>query len=245
MYRVVLSSIFLFNSAFIFAQTSTNQPKQISADLVIYGGTSAGVIAAVQAKKMGKSVVIVGPDKHLGGLSSGGLGWTDTGNKSVIGGLSRDFYHRIWQEYQKAETWKFQKRESYGGRGQGTPAIDGKNRTMWIFEPSVAEKVYEGYVKEFQIPVFRDEWLDRDSGVTKTDERITTIKMLSGKTFKGKMFVDATYEGDLMVTAGVDFHVGREGKSVYGEQYNGVQTGELFHRHHFDAIPQKLSLIHI
>ena len=239
MYRVVLSSIFLFNSALIFAQTSTDQPKQISADLVIYGGTSAGVIAAVQAKKMGKSVVIVGPDKHLGGLSSGGLGWTDTGNKGVIGGLSRDFYHRIWQEYQKAETWKFQKRESYGGRGQGTPAIDGKNRTMWIFEPSVAEKVYEGYVKEFQIPVFRDQWLDRDSGVTKTDGRIATIKMLSGKTFKGKMFVDATYEGDLMVTAGVDFHVGREGKSVYGEQYNGVQTGELFHRHHFDAIPQK------
>ena len=76
MYRVVLSSIFLFNSALIFAQTSTDQPKQISADLVIYGGTSAGVIAAVQAKKMGKSVVIVGPDKHLGGLSSGGLGWT-------------------------------------------------------------------------------------------------------------------------------------------------------------------------
>ena len=65
-------------------------------DVVVYGGTSAGVIAAVQAKKMGKTVVIVGPDKHLGGLSSGGLGFTDTGNKAVIGGLSRDFYHRVW-----------------------------------------------------------------------------------------------------------------------------------------------------
>src|SRR6266542_4244989 len=83
-------------------------------DVVVYGGTSAGVIAAVQAKKLGKSVIVVSPDKHLGGLSSGGLGFTDTGNKAVIGGLSRDFYHRVWQEYQKPETWRWQKREQYG-----------------------------------------------------------------------------------------------------------------------------------
>jgi hypothetical protein len=111
---------------------------QTDVDIVVYGGTSAGVIAAVQAKKQGKSVVIVGPDKHLGGLSTGGLGWTDTGKKEVIGGLSRDFYHRVWKEYQKPETWKFQQREEYGGKGQGTASIDGANRTMWIFEPSVA-----------------------------------------------------------------------------------------------------------
>ena len=67
-------------------------------DIVIYGGTCAAVVAAVQAKKLGKSVVIVSPDKHLGGLSSGGLGWTDTGNKAVIGGLARDFYHRVWKQ---------------------------------------------------------------------------------------------------------------------------------------------------
>ena len=98
-------------------------------DLVIYGGTAAGVIAAVQAKKMNKSVIVVGPDKHLGGLSSSGLGFTDTGNKAVIGGLARDFYHRVWKEYQKPETWRWQKREEYGNQGQGTPAIDGENRT--------------------------------------------------------------------------------------------------------------------
>ena len=112
-------------------------------DLVVYGGTSAGVIAAVQAKKMGKSVVIVCPDKHLGGLSSGGLGFTDTGNKAVIGGLSREFYHRVWQHYDQPEAWKWQKREEYGNKGQGTPAIDGAQRTMWIFEPHVAEQVFE------------------------------------------------------------------------------------------------------
>ncbi len=202
-------------------------------DLVIYGGTSAGVVAAVQAKKMGRSVIVVSPDKHLGGLSSGGLGFTDTGDKSVIGGLSRDFYHRIWQHYDKAETWKWQKRKEYGGKGQGTPAIDGENRTMWIFEPSVAERVFEDYVREFGIAVDRDQWLDRANGVKKNGARIASITTLSGKTYAGKMFIDATYEGDLMAAAGVDFHIGREANSVYGEKWNGIQVGVLHHGHHF------------
>ncbi|WP_425613408.1 FAD-dependent oxidoreductase [Anatilimnocola sp. NA78] len=210
-------------------------------DLVIYGGTSPGVIAAVQAKKLGKSVIIVGPDKHLGGLSSGGLGFTDTGNKGVIGGLSRDFYHRVWKEYQKPDTWKWQKATEYGNKGQGTPAIDGENRTQWIFEPSVAEKVFESYVDEFKIPVDRDEWLDREKGVKKNGSRITSITMLSGKTYTGKMFIDATYEGDLLAAAGVDYHVGREANSVYGEQWNGIQVGVLHHRHHFGAVKKKIS----
>ena len=212
-----------------------------SYDLVVYGGTSAGVIAAVQARRMGKTAVIVGPDKHLGGLTSGGLGWTDTGNKAVIGGLSRDFYHRIWKAYQKDEAWKFQKRSEYGNKGQGTPAIDGENRTMWIFEPHVAEAVFEDYVREFAIPVHRDEWLDRKSGVTMSQGRITEIRMLSGRVFRGKMFMDATYEGDLMAASGVDYHVGREGKDVYGEEWNGVQTTVLHHRHHFGAVPKPVS----
>ena len=98
-------------------------------DLVVYGGTSAGVIAAVQASKMGKSVVIVCPDRHLGGLSSGGLGFTDTGNKAVIGGLSREFYHRVWKHYDRPEAWRWQSRQQYGNQGQGTPAIDGSARS--------------------------------------------------------------------------------------------------------------------
>src|SRR4051794_35979489 len=90
-------------------------------DLVIYGGTCAAVTAAMQAKKMGRSVIIVSPDKHLGGLSAGGLGFTDTGRKEVIGGLSREFYHRVWLHYDKADAWKQQKKEEYGNKGQGTP----------------------------------------------------------------------------------------------------------------------------
>jgi hypothetical protein len=182
---------------------------------------------------MGKSVIIVCPDKHLGGLSSGGLGWTDTGRKEVIGGLAREFYHRIWIHYQKSEAWEWQKRSEYGNRGQGTPAVDGKERTMWIFEPHVAEQVFEDLIAEHNIPVHRDEWLDREHGVNKHDNQITSIRMLSGKSYQGSMFIDATYEGDLMAVAGVGYHVGREANSKYGETWNGVQVGVLHHSHHF------------
>jgi hypothetical protein len=210
-------------------------------DVVVYGGTSAAVIAAVQARKMGKSVVVVSPDKHLGGLSSGGLGWTDSGNKAVIGGLAREFYHRVWQHYDRAEAWKWQRRADYGNRGQGTPAIDGAERTMWIFEPFVAEKIFEALIREHEIPVVRDQWLDRARGVKKEGSRIVSITTLGGQTYAGKMFIDATYEGDLLAAAGVQYHVGREANSVYGEEHNGVQTGVLHHRHHFGVLKEKIS----
>ena len=211
-------------------------------DLVVYGGTSAAVIAAVQARQMGRSVIVVSPDRHLGGLTSGGLGWTDTGNKAVIGGLARNFYHRVWRHYQAEEVWRWQSRAEYGNRGQGTPAIDGEQRTMWIFEPGVAERVFEDLVREHGITVARDEWLDRKGGVTKSGGRITAIRTLSGRTYAGRMFIDATYEGDLMAAAGVSYHVGREANRVYGEEHNGVQTGVLHHRHHFGVLlPQKIS----
>lgn len=210
-------------------------------DLVIYGGTSAGVIAAVQARRMGKSVVIVSPDRHLGGLSSGGLGFTDTGNKAVIGGLAREFYHRIWKHYDQAEAWTWQAKSAYGNKGQGTPAIDGAQRTMWIFEPHAAEQVFEDFIREYQIPVHRDEWLNRRDGVRKTGARIQSITTLSGRVFAGRMFMDATYEGDLMAAAGIRFHVGRESTNTYGETWNGIQTGVLHHRHHFGVLKQGIS----
>jgi hypothetical protein len=210
-------------------------------DVVVYGATSGGVIAAVQAKAMGKTVVLVGPDRHLGGLTSGGLGWTDTGDKSVIGGRARDFYHRVWRHYERPEAWRWQQKAEYGNRGQGTAAIDGSQRTRWIFEPHVAEKVFEDLVREHAIPVRRDEWLDRARGVKKIGARIASITMLNGKTYAGKMFIDATYEGDLMAAAGVDYHVGREANRVYGEEHNGVQTGVLHHRHHFGVLKEKIS----
>jgi hypothetical protein len=215
--------------------------RSTEADLVIYGGTAAAVMAAVQAARMGRSVIVVSPDRHLGGLSSGGLGFTDTGDKSVIGGLAREFYHRVWQHYQQDAAWTWERREAFGNKGQGTPAIDGADRTMWIFEPHVAEQVFEDLVREHRIPVVRDEWLDRAGGVTKAGSRITAIRTLSGRTYAGRLFIDATYEGDLLAAAGVRYHVGRESSRTYGERWNGVQTGVLHHRHHFGVLKTPIS----
>ncbi|MFC2123575.1 FAD-dependent oxidoreductase [Bacteroidota bacterium] len=212
---------------------STGIDDVYTADVIVYGGTSGAVTTAVQVAKMGKSVLIVCPDNHLGGLSSGGLGFTDTGNKEVIGGLSREFYHRLYNHYQTPEAWRWQKKEEYGNIGQGTPAIDGDRRTMWIFEPHAAEEVFESFIKDYEIKVYRDEWLDREDGVVLENGFISSITMLSGKTFKGKIFIDATYEGDLMAIAGVRYHTGREANSVYNETWNGIQVGVLHHGHHF------------
>lgn len=219
------------------------QPVARQYDVVIYGGTAAAVMAAVQVTKMGKSVVIVSPDKHLGGLSSGGLGFTDTGDKSVIGGLSREFYQSVYQHYSTPAGWKWQKREEYGNKGQGTPAMDGVHRTMWIFEPHVAEQVFEERVKTHKIQVDRDQWLDRTpgKGVVKQGDRIVSITTLSGRTYAGRMFIDATYEGDLMAAAGVSYTVGRESTKTYGEEWNGVQVGVLHHKHHFGAVNGPIS----
>ncbi len=210
--------------------------KQYSADIIVYGGTSAAIAAAVEAVHSGKSVLVVSPDTHLGGLSSGGLGFTDTGNKSVIGGLAREFYHRVWQHYNDSATWKWEKHSEFGNKGQGTVAMDGENRTMWIFEPHIAEQVFEEMVKENNIRVLRDEWLDREKGVVKVNGKILSITTLSGKVFKGKMFIDATYEGDLMAAAGVSYVIGREACTVYNETYNGVQA-DIKERGHFFKDP--------
>ena len=228
----------LFLLAFLLFYCSPKTEENIesnvfSADVIIYGGTSAAITAAVQVKKMGKSVIVVSPDQHLGGLSSGGLGYTDTGDKSVIGGLVREFYGRVYAHYQQDSAWKWQKREEYGNKGQGTPAIDGNARTMWIFEPHVAEQVFEDFVSENKLEIWRDEWLDRSKGVTLSEGKITKISTLSGKTFEGKVFIDATYEGDLMAAAGVSYHIGRESNETYDEKWNGVQVGVYQHRHYF------------
>ncbi len=210
------------------------QAQTYRADVIIYGGNASAIIAAVQVKKMGKSVIVLCPETHLGGLTSGGLGFTDTGNKEVIGGLARDFYRRIYEHYQVDKNWNWQAKSSFGNKGQGTVAMDGAMRTMWLFEPHAAEQVFEDYVKEFSLTVHRNEWLDRSAkGLQKKNNTIQSIRTISGKTYIGSMFIDATYEGDLMALSGADFHVGREANSVYGEQWNGVQVGVFQHGHYF------------
>jgi hypothetical protein len=196
----------------------------IEADICIYGGTAGGVAAAVQAARMGKTVIIAEFGKHLGGMTSGGLGATDIGNKAAIGGIAREFYHRIAQHYARDDAWQFEKREEYfEKRATRATLADLKSPegTMWTFEPHVAEEILLAMSKEAKVHVHFEQQL---SSVKKKDGRITEIGMWSGQVYRAKMFIDATYEGDLMMKAGVSYTVGREANALYGETINGVRA---------------------
>jgi len=204
-------------------------------DIVIYGGTSAGVTAAIQAAKMGKTVVLIEPGEHLGGLTSGGLGATDIGNKAAIGGLARDFYRRVKLHYDQDDAWRQQTRDSYESRRQQT----GED-TMWTFEPHVAEQILREMLNENGVEVLFRQRLNRDGGITKEGTRIIEIWTQDGNRFDGRMFIDATYEGDLLALAGVSFVVGREANSDYDETLNGVQTANaVYHQFRFPVDPYR------
>lgn len=169
--------------------------EELCVDVCVYGGTSAGVVAAVAAAAAGKSVILLQPGLHLGGLSSGGLGWTDYGRKHVIGGRSRQFYARVGRHYGLAEEWHF--------------------------EPHVAEGAFGDWVREAGVPVRLAQFLDR---VEMAAGRLTRIALLGGLSVRARMFIDATYEGDLLAQAGVSYTVGRESNATYGEGLNGIQV---------------------
>ena len=191
-------------------------------DIVVYGGTSAGVAAAVQVKRLGKTVVLIEPTRRLGGLTTGGLGQTDIGNKAAIGGIAREFYQRVRKHYDEPAAWKWQTAAQYADSGQTRTA---KSETaMWTFEPSAALKIVNDMVREAGVDVIYGERLDRKKGVTKNGPRIVADHDGIGRVFRGRIFLDATYEGDLMAAAGVSYTVGREANSKYGETLNGVQT---------------------
>ena len=202
-------------------------------DLVIYGGTSAGVSAAVQAKRSGIKAVLIAPEGRIGGLTTGGLGRTDIGSKEAFGGIAREFYAAVAEWYRNPAHWTRESRDEFAARMK---AINDKRfvpdeDTMWCFEPGVALKILEGWEKRDGLEIVRGERLDRSpGGVEKKDGRITSIRMESGRVFAAGMFIDATYEGDLMAAAGVSYTVGREANSVYGETINGIQRSQGSHK---------------
>ena len=213
------------------ACSTANGNNDQSYDVVVYGGTSAGIAAAVQVKRMGGSVVVLEPGRRIGGLTTGGLGQTDIGNKAAIGGIAREFYQRVRKHYQKPDSWKWQRREEYRDGGQTKTGAG--EAAMWTFEPSAALLIMREFVREFDIPVLYQRRLDRTPrpnsgnrvrGVTLDGKRIVAIRMENGETYRGRVFLDATYEGDLMAGAGVAYTVGRESNGAYGETLNGVQT---------------------
>lgn len=191
-------------------------------DIVVYGGTSGGVAAAIQAARMGKSVVLIEPRKRIGGLTVSGLGMTDTGDKRVIGGIAREFYQRIKKHYDTDTAWRQEARDKYDRYREADDA-------MWTFEPHVAQRIILEMLTEARVPVVHAS-LDRTQGVKRAQGRITSITLTNRQTFAGQIFIDATYEGDLMAAAQVSCTVGREANSLYGETLNGVQVGNA--RHH-------------
>lgn len=191
-------------------------------DVVVYGGTSAGITAAIQVRRMGKSVVLIEPGRHLGGLTVSGLGMTDTGNKAVICGLAREFYQHVKQHYDEDSAWRQEQRAKYD---RYRPQDD----AMWTFEPHVAEGIFQRMLRDAGVPIVTEEGLERTRGVEKQGATIISITMKSGRKFLGKRFIDATYEGDLMAAAGVTYTVGREANQQYGETLNGVQIANAIH----------------
>jgi hypothetical protein len=207
------------------ATSTDNQPVPDHADLVIYGGTSSGLAAALQARRMGKKVVVIEPSSRCGGLTTNGLGHTDIGAKAAVGGIAREFYRAIRSRYSQDGAWKWQERKNYRSSGQ---SVTGDNEdTMWTFEPSVALEIFMQWIQANDIVLLTEMRLQRGNGVIFTGpdrKRISRIVMESGQTFSGDVFIDATYEGDLMADAGVSYFVGRESNTQYGETLNGVQV---------------------
>lgn len=166
-------------------------------DLCVYGGTSAGVIAAYSAAQLGMNVVIVEPGNHFGGMTAGGLGFTDIGNKQAVQGVAHQFYRKVGAHYGTLE--------------------------QWIFEPHVAEDIFMDYLDHQNITILTGYRLE---SVMKSGKKISEVKLVSEsgrKAIKADWFIDCTYEGDLMAGSGVSYHIGRESNSTYGETYNGVQ----------------------
>ncbi len=169
------------------------------ADVVIYGGTPAGIAAAAAVVREGRTVIVIEPSKHVGGVVAGGLGATDKGIEQTVGGLSRRYFEMVGEHY---------------GRS-----------IAWTFEPHVAEETFENWLAEMDgelLTLVREECLDLASGVETDSNRIVAIRMESGRRYTGQVFVDASYEGDLLAGAGVSYHVGRESREQYGEPLAGV-----------------------
>ena len=189
-------------------------------DVVVYGCTPAGITAAIEVKRHGHSVTLVCPGNHVGGLSTNGLGFADAGDHDAIGGMARQFYRDVKSRYVA---------QGYTGptRGQTTASNSPADAdTMWIFEPHVAEAVFTAWLKAAHISPVLNQKLRLDHGVARTGPTLKTLTTTTGRTYSGRVFIDATYEGDLLATAGVSFATGREANAQYNETLNGIEAAK-------------------
>ncbi|MES2982280.1 MAG: FAD-dependent oxidoreductase [Verrucomicrobiota bacterium] len=219
--KLIIPSTLLLTLSALLTFHGVSPAADHKADVVVYGDASGGVTAAVQAASMGKSVVLVSQYGHLGGLTSSGLGWTDIGNDAILGGLSRNFYHAAYLHYQKDESWNLEKRAGFPEMAQGTLAFNPKNELASVFEPKIAEDILDAMAKDAGVKIIKGR-LDLKKGAVMNGKRISKILLESGDTIEGKMFIDASYEADLLPLAGVTFTLGREANAKYGETGNGI-----------------------
>lgn len=213
------------------------QAELIESDIVIFGGTSSGVTAAVQAHRMGKKAVIVEWTNHLGGLTTGGAGAPDITNKNAIGGISREFYEQIAAYYDKAAAWKWQKPQILDPKQEKVKdsiALQNGRPTKWVFEPHVAGDIYKKWLADAGVTVYLKEKL---KSVKMEGSHIVEFTTENDHTFRGKMFIDASYEGDLMAKAGVSYHVGREANSEFDESLNGFRETTPLNQFEVDVDP--------
>lgn len=221
----------------LFLSATGLHAEVVESDIVIFGGTSGGVAAAVQAHRMGKTAVIAEWTPHLGGLTTGGLGATDIGNKAVIGGIAREFYEQIAAHYEKPEAWTWQKfgAQDVKHEKSADPLVAKTGRaTKWTFEPHVAMDIYKKWLADAGVKYYLGEKLQ---SVKMDGTRIVEFTTESGRTYRGKMFIDASYEGDLMAKAGVSYHVGREANSEFNETLNGFREKTPMHQFTVEVDP--------
>lgn len=228
----------LLASAALLALPSPARARPVvppAADIVIYGCTAGGVIAAIEGRRLGRSVTLVCRDAYLGGMTTNGLSWSDTGNHRAIGGLALEFYRRVKRHYDNPAAWNHAPRPA-----RAENFID--DGAMWQFEPKVAEHILETWVREAGVQVVRSQPLDRTRGsVERAGTRLVAFRSNGGQRFAGRMFIDASYEGDLMAAAGISYTIGREANATYGETLNGVQLGKSTnHQFTLDIDPYKV-----
>lgn len=209
-----------------------NLPDRVF-DIVVYSGTSAGIVAAVQAARMNMDVLLVCEKDKVGGVTASGLGAADINDRNYVGGIAREFFCEVYKHYLRTDAWKNETLRGYLERLAGNKdtfwgARDDLLQMMWMFEPSAAKHIFEKMLENSNVIVIRNERLAEKAPVEIADGRIQSIRMENGRIFKGKMFIDCGYEGDLMQKAGISYVVGRESNTTYGEQKNGILYNGLF-----------------
>ena len=216
----VFPSFFL---SLLFAGSPITAGAASSADVVFYGATAAGVMGAIQAHRSGLKTVVISPSERIGGMTTGGLGATDFGSKTSVSGLAKEFYQRIYETYLEPSRWVHETRDEFVMRHPDTVSEDLK--MQWFFEPKVALEVLEKMLAETGVEVWKGVDL-AEGGVLKSGNIITGLRLSDGRELQGKMFVDTSYEGDLMAAAGVPYVTGREANSEFHEELNGIRVND-------------------